>query len=274
MKKIVYIIPISVFLLALVFYVTINFDKKQIERYELPKIAMINPVSMVQDNYIDLENVKLIQITKETSDSDFLKIMEDLKKEKIDVIFSNVKRNNENFIINIDITVSKNGNTQEYSANNTNGIYPIIIKIKDDFISITDENQDVFTFGNTISEDDGMAQIQKMMQQQMQMLRQFNSGSAITSDPFFSSFFNDSNPFGNDDMLKKMMESIQSLNSSNNNSFLNKQNKNADNYTQYESKYIVNGKEMSEEEYKKMDKSKIRSLQIYKSQVSKKSYSN
>ncbi len=270
MKKIVYITSVSILLLVLIFYTTINFDKKRTKTYELPEIAMISPVSMVQNNYIDLENAKLIQITKETSDSDFLEIMEDLKKEKIDVIFSNVKRNSENFITNIDITVSKNGNTQEYSANNTNGIYPITIKIKDDFISITDENQDVFTFGNTISAEDEMAQIQKMMQQQMQILKQFNNKSAIANDPFFSSFFKDSDPFGNDDILKKMMESMQN----NSNSFANRQNENADNYTQYESKYIVNGKEMSEEEYKKMDKSKIRSLQIYKSQISKKRYSN
>ncbi len=269
MKKIVYIIPVVVFLLVSAFYFTKNnSDKDPVETYELPKIAMVNPVSTAQYNYINLENAKTIRITKETSDSDFLKIMEDLKKEKIDVLFSNVKRNGENFITNIDITVSKNGNTQEYSGNNTNGIYPITIKIKDDFISITDENQDVFTFGNTISEDDEMAQIQKMMQQQM--LKHFNSRSTIASDPFFSSFFNDSDPFGNDDMLKKMMKSMQN----NSNSFANGQNKNADKYTQYESKYIVNGKEMSEEEYKKMDKSKIRSLQIYKSQISKKIYSN
>lgn len=261
MKKINYILPIIVLLLVLIFYFTKNNSNKElVTTYELSKIAMANPVSTAQHNYINLENAKTIRITKETSDSDFLKIMEDLKKEKTDVIFSNVKRNGKNAITNIDITISKNGNTQEYSANNTNGIYPIIIKIKDDFISITDENQDVFTFGNTISEDDEMAQIQKMMQQQMQMLKQFNSRSTIANDPFFSSFFNDSDPFGNDDMLKKMMESMQ--------------NEKNDKYTQYESKYIVNGKEMSEEEYKKMDKSKIRSLQIYKSQVSKKSYSN
>jgi hypothetical protein len=216
------------------------------------------------------------RINKNTTDADFLKIMEDLKKKDIDVMFNNVKRNEDGVITNIEIVVSKQELSKQFSDENPNGIQPILIKITDDKIYVGYEfpqDEDVFAFSNGNAQSQ-MSQIQKMMQRQMQLLQQMR-GSSNNNNDIFAQFF------GNDDMMsnpdKMMQKMMQQMMQSDDAFYTNGQQRNNANpkeksAVKIEKHYIVNGKEMSEEEYQKMDKSKIRSLQMYQTQVITKSY--
>ena len=213
------------------------------------------------------------KIDKTTTDTDFLKIMEALKKKDIDIIFNNVERNEDGIITNIEIIVSKDDLNKEFKDANPNGIQPILIKITDSDIFVGYEFQqdnDVFAFSNDNAQDE-MVQIQKMMQRQMQLLQKMHGSSNNNNDIFAKFFGNDM--MGDPDkmmqqMMKQMMQSDNAFFSNNRQSNLPK----AKTETKIEKHYIVNGQEMSEEEYKKMDKSKIRSLQVYQTQVISKSY--
>ena len=213
------------------------------------------------------------KIDKTTTDADFIKIMEELKKKDIDVMFNNVERNEDGIITNIDIVVSKDDLNKEFNDANPNGIQPILIKITDNDIFVGYEFQqddDVFAFFNDNTQDE-MTKIKKMMQRQMQLLQQLH-GNSNNSNDIFAKFFGSDMMSDPDKMMQQMMQQMMQ---SNNAFFSNNKQGNlpkAKTETKMEKHYIVNGQEMSEEEYKKMDKSKIRSLQVYQSQVISKSY--
>lgn len=214
------------------------------------------------------------KINKTTTDAEFLKIMQELKKKDIDVMFNNVERNEDGIITNIEIVVSKDDLNKEFKDANPNGIQPILIKITDDTIFVGYEFQQdngIFAFSNG-NEQDEMTQIQKMMQRQMQMLQQLQ-GSSNNNDVFAKFFGSDMMGDPNKMMQQMMQQMMQNGNASfSNSNHSSTQRPQERTETKVEKHYIVNGKEMSEEEYKKMDKSKIRSLQVYQSQVISKSY--
>ncbi|HFS67767.1 MAG TPA: hypothetical protein ENK67_06100 [Flavobacteriia bacterium] len=239
-----------------------NMDNNLIPNYQIPKI--------------EKKDVIEYKINKTTTDADFLKIMEELKKKDIDVLFNNVERNEDTIITNIEIIVSKGDLSDQFSDTNPNGIEPILILITNDRIHIgyeytQDDGVFAFSNGNTQSQ---ISQIQKMMQRQMQLFQQLQ-GSSNNNNDIFAKFF------GNDVMMsdpdKMMQQMMQQMMQSNDAFFSNQQrgNKNQakeEASVKIEKHYIVNGKEMSEEAYRKMDKSKIRSLQVYQTQVVSKQY--
>ena len=191
------------------------------------------------------DEVTKIVIDKNTTDQQFSDIMKMLHDSDIKAAFKNIKRNANGEIIAIDIDLTKDGETSHYSANSTNAIQKITIKVDDDFISITSDGIDVAGFPNMpniasgamTQHSNALEMLKKMLQENDRFTSSFGS---INEDPFFKQFL--SSPSGNA------------------NRFLN------DNDYKYTKKinktYIVNGKKVTEEAYEKMDKSQIQSLVI------------
>jgi len=275
-KNIKYIIG-AVLLIVLAFsFNSVQANKNNKAENQLLAMNEINTIPKYAIPLNKKENAIEFRINKNTTDKEFLKIMEELKEKDIDIIFNNVERNEDGFITNIEIVVSKQDLSEEFSDANPNGIQPILIKITDDRIFVGYEFQeDMFAFSNGDMTDE-MVQIQKMMQKQMQMLQQMQ-GSSNNNDIFAKFFGNDpmmSNPQKiMQKMMQQMMQDDGSFFSNRGAGNRNTQSQpKAQSYAKMEKHYIVNGKEMTEEEYQKMDKSKIRSLQIYQTQVVSKSY--
>ncbi len=271
--KIKYIIGVFLllFMVSLFVFTPLKKEKKVIQPELLAFNQMSNNITPIQRKKKELFQ---FEITKNTTDTDFLNIMETVKKDKIDILFNNVERNENNEIINIEIFVSKEDLSEEFQDNNQNGIQPILIKIYEDHIFIGYAYQENNSFSFFEDDEDNtnnqMAMMQKMMQRQMQMLQQLR-GSSNNNDIFAQFFGNDPIMQNPDKMMQKMMQQMMQADS-----FFSSGNHNSDPKVQSEIKmekhYIVNGKEMTEEEYQKFDKSKIRSLQIYQTQVVSKRY--
>jgi len=275
-KNIKYIIG-AVLLIILVFsFNSVQANKNNIAEKQLLAMNEVNTNPKYSIPLTKKENAIVFRINKNTTDQEFLKIMEELKEKDIDIIFNNVARNEDGLITNIEIVVSKQDLSEEFSDANPNGIQPILIKITEGRIYVGYEfPEDTFAFSNGDMTDE-MVQIQKMMQKQMQMLQQMR-GSSNNND-IFAKFF------GNDPMMsnpQKMMQQMMQQMMQDDDAFFSNSglgNRNAQSQpkvrsnVKMEKHYIVNGKEMTEEEYQKMDKSKIRSLQIYQTQVVSKSY--
>jgi hypothetical protein len=222
----------------------------------------------VKENVLDT-NIKEFRIDKYTTDNKFLKIMEELKKEDIDIMFNNVERNEDEIITNIEIIVSKQDLSEEFQDSNPNGIAPIIIKISDSNIYVGyefNQNDDLFAFSGNMSDE--MEHIKKMMQRQMQILQQIQ-GSSNNNDIYAKLFGNDMMQ-DSDKMIQQIMKQMMQDDEAflNNQGLFSGQNRpKVKTEQKIVKRYIVNGKEMSEEEFQKIDKSKIKSLQIFQSQV-------
>ncbi len=238
--KYFYIIPAIVLLFFTVNTIANTFKKPT---KELSKKAIL-------DDKIN------IVIDKDTNDDEFDKIMKSLKKQGVVVGFKDIIRNENNEITAIKINVTKNGATSSYSANSNLGIDSIYIDIDGDFVSI--HNKGIHVFGNIQNPNDEIARmmqqnhalfqnqfqsmdaLRKMMEEQSKLLSNFNIDFNDKDNDAFSMFFSDKNNPNEDEL-----------------------NKDDFNYQEkIKSTYIVNGKEMSEEEYKTMGKSKIKSLEI------------
>ena len=220
------------------------------------------------------EEAVVFKINKNTTDEDFLKIMEESKQKDIDIVFNNVNRNEDGIITNIEIVVSKGDLNKEFADANQNGIQPIIIKVTDTNIFVGYEfGQDDFFASSNGNTQDEMSQIQKMMQRQMQQLQQMQGSS--NNNNLFAKFFGNDMMSDPDKMMQQMMQQMMQGDDaffSNNSNGINNGQAKAKTNVKIEKHYIVNGKEMTEEEYQKMDKSKIRSLQVYQTQVVSKRY--
>ena len=220
------------------------------------------------------EEVVVFKINKNTTDEDFLKIMEESKQKDIDIVFNNVNRNEDGIITNIEIVVSKGDLNKEFADANPNGIQPIIIKVTDTNIFVGYEfGQDDFFASSNRNTQDEMSQIQKMMQRQIQLLQQMQGSS--NNNNLFAKFFGNDMMSDPDKMMQQMMQQMMQGDDaffSNNANGTNNGQAKAKTNVKIEKHYIVNGKEMTEEEYQKMDKSKIRSLQVYQTQVVSKRY--
>ncbi len=272
-KNIKYIIGGLLVVLMMVSFAFNSAKKKEDTSKELlamntnmPTYSIPSPVK---------EEAVIFKINKNTTDEDFLKIMEESKQKDIDIIFNNVERNEDGIITNIEIVVSKGDLNEEFADANPNGIQPIIIKVTDTniFVGYEFEQDDFFAFSNGNMQDE-MSQIQKMMQRQMQLLQQMQGSS--NNNNLFAKFFGNDMMSEPDKMMQQMMQQMMqgddAFFSNNANGTNNQGQAKAETKVKIEKHYIVNGKEITEEEYQKMDKSKIRSLQVYQTQVVSKSY--
>ena len=234
-KKYFYILPA----VLLLFYSINSIGKTKESKVKSSEII----IDKIKDDTIK------IKIDKTTSDSNISDIMTSLKEKGITAEFTDIQRNEDNEITAIKINITKNGSTSSYSANSNMGINTIIIDIDGDFVSIHNEGVQVFGFGNSNNQDDD--EISKLIQQQRAFMNNHSNGM---------------------DEIKKMIEQqralFQSLNMDDDAFFSNKTDNEDDDYFNFKETtknvYIVNGKQMSEEAYRKMDKSKINSLVIKK----------
>jgi hypothetical protein len=271
--KNIFKIGLLLFMIVAFSYGFINQKKNNNKSFVKHNIAFNNAHNIydlypVKENVLDV-NIKEFRIDKYTTDNKFLKIMEELKKEDIDIMFNNVERNEDEIITNIEIIVSKQDLSEEFQDSNPNGIAPIIIKISDNNIYVgyeLNQNDDFFAFSGNMSDE--MEQIKKMMQRQMQILQQMQ-GSSNNNDIYAKLFGNDMMQ-DSDKMIQQMMKQMMQDDEAffNNQGLFSGQNRpKVKTEKKIVKKYIVNGKETSEEEFQKIDKSKIKSLQIFQSQV-------
>ena len=250
--KYFYIIPAIVLLLFTVNTIA-NTIKKSTK--ELSKKAILN------------DKINIV-IDKDTSDEEFSKIMKSLREQGIVVAFKDITRNENNEITAIKINVTKNGATSSYSANSNLGIDSIYIDIEGDFVSIHNKGIQVFGANQYSTNENDEAtnpndEIARMMQQSQAMFKNHSQSMEALRKMMEaqSKLFNNFNIDFNDEKN----DAFSMFFSNKNNQDKNELNPKDYNYQEKtKATYIVNGKEMSEEDYKKMDKSKINSLEIKK----------
>lgn len=252
---------IIVFIVGLAL-IMVSFNKSKNENHNTDKTDLIKPV----------EGIIKIEINKNTTDKEIGNIMISLNEKGIKTSFTNIKRNEVNEIIAINIDVTKNGSTSSFQASSDVAISKIIIDIDGDFVSIYNEGIQIFGIG---SNDELAERIKKQMSFINDKIKDIDK--EVLKNNIQEQIIAFKDKFGNIDELKKMMEKQKELFSYFNfdkndfDRFFSENNssglQNPEKFSlqkETKSTYIVNGKKMSKEEYEKMDKSKINSLEIRK----------
>lgn len=202
----------------------------------------INPESFLTYNLFTKNNNKeviKIVITKNTTEKQLKAIKKDLKRDGVKINFKKVKRNSKGEITSIKIIATSKNSNMSYSSSDSNGIEEVTIKFEDDNLSVYNKNKNHHTYSNSHSSS-------KNNRTSIHIDSHNKQAKHSKNHKIHKTIHINKNSNGNDDNHVFILDDDGG-----------------------NSTYILNGKKITKEEFKKMDKSKIKSLNINRETIEK-----